>query len=123
MPDILLFPFLIFFQPDMEFLQGLLKKVPIHCLPAWHAVPRTSNNIFESLVEKYLLSPQIFQRYLSELHFSHPVAISLMNDLFFASSPARKGRKTSRLAISSSREVYARVSGDTQKILPLAALS
>lgn len=73
------------FKPDMEFLQGLLKKVPIHCLPAWHAIPRSSNNIFESIVEKYLLSPQIFHRYLSELSFATPTISSILSDLF--SSP------------------------------------
>lgn len=70
------------FKPDMEFLQGLLKKVPIHCLPAWHAIPRTSNNIFESIVEKYLLSPQIFYRYLNEIHFTNPIVSSIVSDLF-----------------------------------------
>lgn len=73
------------FKPDMEFLQGLLRKVPIHCLPTWHAIPRTSNNIFESIIEKYLLSPQIFHRYLNEIHFSSPVTSSIVSDLF--SSP------------------------------------
>jgi len=72
------------FKPDMEFLQGLLRKVPIHCLPAWHAIPRTSNNIFESIVEKYLLSPQIFHRYLNELNFSNPIVPSIISDLFSA---------------------------------------
>jgi hypothetical protein len=58
------------FTPGMDFLQGLLRKVPIHVLPTWYSIPRASNNIFESLVEKYLLTPQIFQRYLLELNFN-----------------------------------------------------
>ncbi len=57
------------FKPDMEFIQGLLRKVPIHVLPSWYALPRSSNNIFESIVEKHLLSPQIYQRYLLDLNF------------------------------------------------------
>lgn len=73
------------FKPDMEFLQGLLRKVPIHCLPAWHAIPRTSNNIFESIAEKYLISPHIFQRYLNELSFANPVVSSIVSDLFGSS--------------------------------------
>lgn len=72
------------FKPDMEFLQGLLRKVPIHCLPAWHAIPRSSNNIFESIVEKYLLSPQIFHRYLGELNFANPIVSLIISDLFSA---------------------------------------
>ena len=72
------------FKPDMEFLQGLLKKVPIHLLPTWYSIPRSSNNIFESIVEKYLLTPQIFQRYLMELNLGDPVLNSLIRDLFAA---------------------------------------
>ncbi len=77
------------FKPDMEFLQGLLRKVPIHLLPIWYAIPRSSNNIFESIVEKYLLTPQIYQRYLNELNFNDCVgpgisqaARGIMTDLF-----------------------------------------
>jgi len=70
------------FKPDMEFLQGLLKQVPIHLLPIWYAIPRFSNNIFESIVEKYLLTPQIYQRYLAELHFSDPILNGIVHDLF-----------------------------------------
>jgi hypothetical protein len=75
------------FKPDMEFLSNLLRKVPIHHLPAWYSIPRTSNNIFESILEKYLLSPQIFQRYLLDLSFADP-KIPMINgviaDLFAA---------------------------------------
>jgi len=70
------------FKPNMEFLQSLLRKVPIHILPVWYAVPRTSNNIFESLIEKYLLTPQIFHRYLEELNFSDPVLTGIVRDVF-----------------------------------------
>ncbi len=73
------------FKPDMEFLQGLLKQVPIHLLPIWYATPRSSNNIFESITEKYLLTPQIYQRYLSDLNFTDPVLNGIVQDLF--SSP------------------------------------
>ncbi len=70
------------FTPGMEFLQNLLKKVPIHVLPVWYSIPRTSNNIFDSLVEKYLLTPQVFQRYLMELNFGDPVLSAIAQDVF-----------------------------------------
>lgn len=69
------------FSPGMEFLQGLLKKVPIHTLPAWYNISRTSNHIFDSIVEKYLLTPQIFQRYLSGLQFPEPIMEDILKDL------------------------------------------
>lgn len=70
------------FKPDMEFLQGLLRKVPIHVLPNWYAIPRTSNNIFESIVEKYLLTPHIFQRYVEELNFGDPILNAIIQDVY-----------------------------------------
>jgi hypothetical protein len=72
------------FKPDMEYFQGILRKVPIHLLPNWYAIPRTSNNIFESIVEKYLQTPQLFHRYLSELNFSNPIAHQIIHDVFTA---------------------------------------
>jgi hypothetical protein len=72
------------FKPDMEFLQGLLRKVPIHILPTWYSIPRTSNNIFESILEKYLLTPHIFQRYLMELNLGDPTLNSIIQDVFSA---------------------------------------
>lgn len=72
------------FKPDLEFLQGLLRKVPIHVLPSWYSIPRTSNNIFESIVEKHLLTPHIYQRYLSELNLSDPIIGGIIQDLFVA---------------------------------------
>jgi len=70
------------FKPGMEFLQSLLKKVPIHVLPVWYHIPRTSNNIFDSLIEKYLETPQTFQRYLLELNLADDVMKDIVEDLF-----------------------------------------
>jgi hypothetical protein len=72
------------FKPGMEYLQTLLRKVPIHVLPIWYSIPRTSNNIFDSLVEKYLLTPQIFQRYLMELNFTDPLLSSIVQEVYQA---------------------------------------
>jgi hypothetical protein len=83
------------FVPGMDYLQGLLKKPPIHVLPTWYNIPRASNNIFDSLVEKYLLTPQIFQRYLNELKLSDASISSIVQELF--SSPDFK--LTSRYVI------------------------
>ncbi len=69
------------FQPDMEYLQTLLKKVPIHSLPLWYSISRTSNNIFESIVEKYLLTPQVYQRYLMEVGNEDVILSSIIQDI------------------------------------------
>lgn len=70
------------FIPGMEFLQHLLKKVPIHVLPIWYSIPRTSNNIFDSLVEKYLHTPQIFQRHLLDMNLGNPVIAAIAQEVF-----------------------------------------
>ncbi len=69
------------FHAGMEFLQHLLRKVPIHVLPHWYAISRTSNNIFESIIEKYLLTPQIYQRYLMDVSFSDPTLSAIAQDV------------------------------------------
>lgn len=70
------------FKPGMEFLHNMLRKVPIPVLPVWYSIPRTSNNILDSLVEKFLLTPQIFQRYLLELNFNDPTLTGIIFDVY-----------------------------------------
>ncbi len=72
------------FKPGMEFLQSLLRQVPIHVLPNWYAISRTSNNIFDSIVEKHLLTPAIFQRYLMELSLPDPLFSCIYQDVYKA---------------------------------------
>ncbi len=72
------------FTPGMEFLQSLLKKVPIQVLPNWYSISRTSNNIFESLIEKYLLTPQIFQRYFQDIHLGDPILSAMVKTVYEA---------------------------------------
>lgn len=73
------------FEPNMEYLQELLSKVPIHVLPSWYHIPRHSDNIFESIIEKYLLTPKIYSSYLEELNFDDPILNSIVKDLYQSS--------------------------------------
>lgn len=79
------------FIPGMDYLQSLLRKVSFNCLLTWYPIPRTSNNIFESLVEKYLLTPQIFQRYLLELHFPDPKMSAIIEEVYNAPNCIQSG--------------------------------
>lgn len=72
------------FKPNLQFIQELLNKVPIHVLPQWYSIPRTSTNIFDSIVEKYLLTPRIFQRYLLELNLGDSTIEGILNDVYTA---------------------------------------
>jgi hypothetical protein len=70
------------FKPGMEFLLSLVRKAPIHVLPVWYAIPRSSNNIVESIIEKYLQTPSIFHRYLQEFFSYYPNLAPLIKDLY-----------------------------------------
>ncbi|BBI16759.1 hypothetical protein [Neochlamydia sp. S13] len=72
------------FRPDMEYLQGLLSKAPIHALPSWYAIPRSSDNIFNSIIEKFLFTPKIYERYLQDLVFDNPIISSIAKQVFAA---------------------------------------
>lgn len=72
------------FRPDMEYLIGLLNKVPIHALPNWYALPRSSDNIFQSIIEKFLITPKTYERYLQELVFDNPILDSILKEVFKA---------------------------------------
>jgi len=72
------------FSPGIEFLQALLKKVPFHILINWYQIPRTSDNIVHSVIEKYLHTPQIFLRYVTDLDLGDEKLSGIVRDLFAA---------------------------------------
>ncbi len=69
------------FKADVVFLQQTLNKVPIHILPNWYVLPKTSDHIFSAIIEKYLLTPKIYLRYLQELQFDDPVMDGMLADI------------------------------------------
>ena len=60
------------FEPNTDYLQTLLQQVPIHVLPTWYAMPKNTDDIFASIIEKHLFTPKIYQKYLHEIAFEHP---------------------------------------------------
>lgn len=72
------------FQPDLEYLQSLLSKVPLHSLLVWYAIPRNSDHIFQSIIEKIFSTPKIYERYLQELSFEEPIFFEIMKAVFSA---------------------------------------
>ncbi len=78
------------FIPGMDFLQSLLKHVNIQHLPFWYQIPRSSNNIFNSLIEKYLQTPQIYQRYFIEFTSENDIITEIVKEIY----------KTNELCIS-----------------------
>lgn len=81
------------FHPDLEYLQNLLSKVPIQSLPQWYAIPRSSDNIFQSIVEKCLYTPKIYERYLQDLNFENPIHTLITKEIFAAKDFKISARK------------------------------
>lgn len=75
------------FKYNLDYLQTLLKKVPIGVQPLWYQLPRTSDNIFNSIIEKYLLTPTLYQRHIEEVKSLNPIYRNMIelvysNELF-----------------------------------------
>jgi hypothetical protein len=73
------------FVPGMEHIQSLLKKVPIQVLPNWYQIPRSADNIFDSLVEKIFSTPQLYQRHLLEVRPQDEIGGKIFDKLFASS--------------------------------------
>lgn len=70
------------FTPGLEFIRLLLKKLPIHVLPNWYQIHKATNNIFDSLIEKYFITPHTFERYLMETSFQEEIFQSIVDEVF-----------------------------------------
>lgn len=70
------------FKPDMHYFQTLLKNLPIHILPAWYSISKSSDNIFDSIVEKYLLTPTIYEHHLEEFISQDPILQKMGEEVF-----------------------------------------
>lgn len=70
------------FVPDVEYILSSLSKVPIHALPNWYAIPRATDNIYTSIIEKYLITPRTYERYLVEMQLENPVLKGMIEDVF-----------------------------------------
>ncbi len=72
------------FEPDLEYFQSLLYKVPIHHLPNWYSIAGMADNIFLAIVERYLLTAKSYQTYLKHLKFKNPVMHAIVDEVFAA---------------------------------------
>lgn len=70
------------FTPDMDYLQSLLKHIPIQVLPLWYQIPRSSNNIFTSLIEKCFLTPAIFLRFYNDFISCEDIYAQIIKDIY-----------------------------------------
>jgi hypothetical protein len=70
------------FQPDTTFFQSLLGLVPIQLLPIWYSVPKTTDDIVHSIIDKCHSTTKVFERYLAELQFEDEQIESIVDDVY-----------------------------------------
>lgn len=76
------------FTPDLEFLQALLKKIPIQLLHSWYSLPKTTDNLIRSIFDKYLVTPQVLERHIAELCYDNQEIDTIYNAVL--NSPEHK---------------------------------
>lgn len=69
------------FEPNMEYVQTLLQQVPIHVLPLWYCLPKNTDDIFLSIIEKNLSTPKIYKKYLQELPYENMTQEAIVKDV------------------------------------------
>lgn len=61
---------------------SLVSQVPIHHLPNWYMLSKTSDDIFEAIIEKNLSTPKIYEKYLMDLQFNDEYSPYIVQELF-----------------------------------------
>lgn len=85
--DIHILPYTEDFRPSIDYVISLLQLCPIEILPQWYSIPRSSNDIMQSIIEKYLLTPVFYERHLENIGSQHPLCKQILDFVF--SSPTR----------------------------------
>lgn len=57
------------FSPGIEFAFSILRTLPVQMLAVWYALPKTSTNLTEALIEKFFHTPQLYKRHLDTTLF------------------------------------------------------
>ncbi|GAB4228606.1 MAG: hypothetical protein Tsb0021_06120 [Chlamydiales bacterium] len=69
------------FSPDVGFITQQLSALPIHVLPEWFAISRSSDHIISSIIERYLGSPKRYENHLLEVGYEHPMIQHVIDEI------------------------------------------
>jgi len=72
------------FYPNLEFFQKMLHFLPMSVLPLWYNIPRTSNNIFLSILEKHIFTPSSLKKHLEDIATLSPHTEMIITKVFAA---------------------------------------
>ncbi|MEC8306301.1 MAG: hypothetical protein VXZ72_00375 [Chlamydiota bacterium] len=77
--------FLSKFDDDIDLsvfhIESLLKQLPVDVLFSWYSIPRSSENIFQSIIERWLLTPHDFRRHLRKQAIDDPLCGAVIDML------------------------------------------
>jgi len=68
----------------VDYLHSLLHRIPIHILPSWYMISKSSNDIIESIIEKFLLCPKNYERHLEDLPIEDTQILNIIQDVYKA---------------------------------------
>lgn len=74
------------FKPDLDYFLKLIRHIPIEILINWFSISKTSDDIIQSIIENYFLTPDLFKKYLSLLHFDESILNEIMHLIFLNDS-------------------------------------
>lgn len=94
------------FSPNLLHFQQLLNASPIDCLMRWYDLPSMSDNIFASLLEKYLLYPKGYKFYLEHLTFTVPYAEEILKALFLSNELSLSFEEIEKMFPLTHEELY-----------------
>ena len=95
------------FSPTIQYLVDKLSCVPINLLPKWYALPHTSDQITQSIIDKYLSTPSKYTQQLSQLKNNNSQAQQVY-DILYSSPQLRVSLRDVAQALSLSiRECHA----------------
>lgn len=71
------------FEPNLDYLQSLFSKIPIHVLPEWYEVSSTGN-LFQFIINKYFATPKHYETYINELKVGQPWVADFIEEIYQA---------------------------------------
>ena len=70
------------FEPNLNFLQTILNRLPQAILIDWYAISRSAHDFFSFIVERFFINPQVYLYHLEQLTFKNPVLRQIQEEVF-----------------------------------------
>lgn len=72
------------FEAGFDTLFTQLSRIPTTALISWYGISRNSDDLFQTILDKFLATPKVFQRYLQDVQFDEPRLKEVITMVFSA---------------------------------------